>query len=314
MKSNPLRDFFYFQKSDRRAIVAIGFVAVFCVGVMFVMDRPSSQPSPSMKEEIMTSVGQLRTGRTNSLIEGEIFQEQHEAALHAFDPNTIDSLTFVGFGLEPWKVKNFLHYRAAGKVFRSVDDLGDTYGWTEKDVERLAPYVRVGEQYQKKTAEARARDVRAEDESLARSRQISSLHFELKKFQNLTKVDVNEADTTLLRRIPGVGEKISEAIVRYRQQLGGFYSVEQLLEVKIVSPELLEWFTVSSPPSVRTININKASFQKLNSHPYITYEQTKALLQYVRLYGEIQSEQQLLSTGIFNSGELERLKPYIAYE
>ena len=127
-------------------------------------------------------------------------------------------------------------------------------------------------------------------------------------------MDVNEADTTLLRRIPGVGEKISEAIVRYRQQLGGFYSVEQLLEVKIVSPELLEWFTVSSPPSVQTININKASFQKLNSHPYITYEQTKALLQYVRLYGEIQSEQQLLSTGIFNSGELERLKPYIAYE
>ena len=127
-------------------------------------------------------------------------------------------------------------------------------------------------------------------------------------------VDVNEADTTLLRRIPGVGEKISEAIVRYRQQLGGYYSVEQLLEISIVSPELLEWFTISSPTAVQKMNLNQASFQALNNHPYISYEQTKSLLQYIRLYGEVKDEATLLSIGIFTKEELERLRPYIAYE
>ena len=134
------------------------------------------------------------------------------------------------------------------------------------------------------------------------------------KFRALTKVDVNAADTALLRRVPGVGKKISEAIVEYRERLGGFYSVEQLRELKIVSPELLEWFEVSSSPNIQRLNINKASFQALNSHPYISYEQTKALLQYIRLYGKVKDEQALVETGIFTKEEVERLKPYLAFE
>ena len=48
--------------------------------------------------------------------------------------NTVDSMTLIGFGLKDWKVKNFLHYRDAGKVFRSAEEMGKTYGWTEEDV------------------------------------------------------------------------------------------------------------------------------------------------------------------------------------
>lgn len=238
---------------------------------------------------------------------GESEGEMSEGQRVSFDPNSVDSLTLVGFGIRPWKVKNFLHYRAAGKVFRSAEDLGNTYGWTEEDVERLAPYVRVGAAYRKKKEASR-------DEERRTYREKTPKHVETRKFQTMTKVDVNEADTALLRRIPGVGEKISEAIVRYRERLGGFHSVEQLMEIKIVSPELLEWFTVSSPSAVQKVNLNQASFQALNSHPYISYEQTKSLLQYRRLYGDVKDEATLLSTGIFTQEELEKLRPYIAYE
>jgi hypothetical protein len=62
------------------------------------------------------------------------------------------------------------------------------------------------------------------------------------------------------------------------------------------------------------MNLNLASFQALNNHPYISYEQTKSLLQYIRLYGEVKDEATLLSIGVFTKEELERLRPYIAYE
>ena len=88
--------------------------------------------------------------------------------------------------------------------------------------------------------------------------------------------------------------------------------MEQLRELKIVSPELLEWFEVSS--DVRKIPVNRASFQALNVHPYISYKQTKALLQYIRLYGKVKDEQALIETGIFTKEEVERLRPYLAYE
>ena len=89
--------------------------------------------------------------------------------------------------------------------------------------------------------------------------------------------------------------------------------MEQLREIKIVSPELLEWFTVSAP-DVQKIPLNKASFQALNRHPYISYEQAKALLQYIRLYGKVKDEKALIETGIFTEEEVERLKPYLTFE
>ena len=294
MKSNPFKDFFYFIKSDRRAIVALGCVAVFAIGVLVVVDAWKDKENGTIAKEKVS-------------VEDEKNVERVEVMMREFDPNTVDSLTLIGFGLKDWKVRNFLHYRAAGKVFRSAEEMGKTYGWTEEDVEKVRGYVRVGKEYEKKDVkkwETREKMEEREDRQTYTSN----------KFQTLTKVDVNMADTALLRRIPGIGGKISEAIVAYRKKLGGFYSVEQLRELKIVSPELLEWFEVSSSPDIQRLNINKASFQALNSHPYISYEQTKALLQYIRLYGKVKDEQALLETGLFTKEEVEKLKPYLAFE
>ena len=293
--NNPLKGFFYFRKSDRKGIVALGCIAVFALGVLMVLDRMEEQKELSMDTPVF-----LEDYHKKPL-------SVSKKRLHVFDPNTVDSLTLIQFGIKAWKVKNFLHYRAAGKVFHSAEEMGDTYGWTVEDVQRLTPYVSVGTAYQKRKETPRFEERKEHKEEGAKP-------VETKKFHTLTKVDVNEADTAMLRRIPGIGEKISVAIVRYRQRLGGFHSVEQLREISIVSPELLEWFTVSSSAAVQKIRLNKASFQVLNSHPYISYEQTKALLQYIRLYGKVKDEETLLATGIFTKEELEKLRPYIAYE
>ena len=294
MKTNPFKDFFYFIKGDRKAIVAVGCVAVFAIGVLVVVDAWKDKENGTIAKEKVS-------------VEDEKNVERVEVVMREFDPNTVDSMTLVGFGLKDWKVRNFLHYRAAGKVFRSAEEMGKTHGWTEEDVERVRGYVRVGKEYEKKDVkkwETREKMEEREDRQTYTSN----------KFRSLTKVDVNTADTALLRRVPGIGGKISEAIVTYRKKLGGFYSVEQLMEIKMVSPELLEWFEVSSSPDIQRLNINKASFQALNRHPYISYEQTKALLQYIRLYGKVKDEKALLETGIFTKEEVERLKPYLAFE
>ena len=268
---------------------------------MVVDRRPSPQSSPSM--EGITGVESEPDGLP---LEGEMSAGQRGS----FDPNTVDSMTLIGFGIKWWKVRNFLHYRAAGKVFRSAEEMGKTYGWTEEDVEKVRGYVR-GERLFGETEKHRRE---AWTERKRRDEREDRVTYTSNKFRSLTKVDVNTADTALLRRIPGVGEKISEAIVKYRKRLGGFHSVEQLTEIKIVSPELLEWFEVPSSPNLQSINLNKASFQALNRHPYISYEQAKALLQYIRLYGKVKDEKALLETGIFSKEEVERLKPYMTFE
>lgn len=290
----------YFSKENRRAILALFCIAVFAIGVLIVTDelRSNQQFDTSSVDDTIYSVS------------SDISVQSCD--LKAFNPNTVDSLTLVSFGLSAKKISNFLHYRNAGARFYNADDMLRTYGWTEDDINLIRDYVITTKKPH--TSNNTTKHYKIED--AANNHDFHQSVQDAKypnKFTSKTKIDVNTADSALLRRIPGIGEKISSSIIRYRTKLGGFYSPDQLLDISIISPELLEWFAVESPASIKKININSASFQTLNSHPYITYDETKRLLQYIRMYGKIKNMEELKSTQIFSSDELQRLQPYIAY-
>ena len=313
-----MSDFFYFRKEDRKVIVVLAIIAIFCVGVMLVVNAFKSKDEPkkasALTENIMPNSIHKEEGVSNS--EEKSLSEPKASKLFAFDPNTIDSTTLVSFGIKAWKVKNFIHYRKAGKVFHSADDMLDTYGWTEEDIKPLRPYIHIGKAYQKdvypqisesrKEHEGSATPV-VEKESAYKD---SLRRYMSNKFKEHTLVDINTADTTLLKRIPGIGSHFAKSIVRYRDKLGGFINVEQLAEINNFPMETLDWFSVSTP-QIKKININKADFKQMAAHPYIGYDNTKRIKNYVRLDGYIKSVEQLRSLGFFTDEELERLLPYL---
>jgi hypothetical protein len=293
------RDFLYYSNSDRRSIVIIALIAVVLVGVL-VVSAPKSGGVATVEAEADST------------------EQTQPVALHEFDPNTVDSLSLIGFGLAPKQVQTFLRYRRAGAVFRAPESIAKVYGLTAEDVSRLQPYVRIAPEYAEssKPVYYERETVRQKSASngSARGNGAEQKRNYPEKFDRLTKVDPNTADTALLQRIPGVGTWISRNIVEQRKRLGGFHAVEQLLEVKYFSPELLEWFEVDTlTAKIEKISVNIASFQQLNSHPYITYEQTRALLRYIRLYGSIVDIDALRRTGIFTEEQLLRLQPYLQF-
>lgn len=293
------RDFLYYSNSDRRSIVIIALIAVVLVGVL-VVSAPKSGGDAAVEAEADST------------------EQTAPVALHEFDPNTVDSLSLIGFGLAPKQVQTFLRYRRAGAVFRTPESIAKVYGLTAEDVARLQPYVRIAPEYAERSKPVyyereTVRQKSAVDGSARGNGAEQKLNYP-EKFDRLTKVDPNTADTALLQRIPGVGTWISRNIVEQRKSLGGFHAVEQLLEVKYFSPELLEWFEVDTlTAKIEKISINTASFQRLNSHPYIAYEQARDLLRYIRLYGRIADIDALRRTGIFTENELARLQPYLQF-
>ena len=123
------------------------------------------------------------------------------------------------------------------------------------------------------------------------------------------------ADTTLLKKIPGIGSYNARKIVKYRESMGGFVSVRQIEEIEGLPAGLSRWFENDSHETkVRKLRINKASFKELVRHPYLDYEQTKAIVNHIRKYGPIRSWQELRLYKEFSDKDFERLTPYVDFK
>lgn len=142
---------------------------------------------------------------------------------------------------------------------------------------------------------------------------------EIKKYPKQEKfnagiiIDVNTADTSILKKIPGVGSVISRNIVNYRNRLGGFYNTAQLLEVQYVDSTLLKWFEVKSDV-FRKIRINKAGIDELRSHPYMDFYKAKAIIDFRRKRGSIDGMSQISMFEEFSEEDIDKLSHYFSFE
>lgn len=142
---------------------------------------------------------------------------------------------------------------------------------------------------------------------------------EIKKYPKQEKfnagiiIDVNTADTSILKKIPGIGSVISRNIVNYRNRLGGFYNTAQLLEVQYVDSTLLKWFEVKSD-IFRKIRINKAGIDELRSHPYMDFYKAKAIIDFRRKRGSIDGMSQISMFEEFTEEDIDKLSHYFSFE
>jgi competence ComEA-like helix-hairpin-helix protein len=94
-------------------------------------------------------------------------------------------------------------------------------------------------------------------------------------------VDLNSATQDELKQLKGIGEKLSERIIKYRDKLGGFINVEQLSEVYGVDEELVVGLSGQirvNQLEVRKIKISEADFKTLVAHPYIDKDMANRIL------------------------------------
>lgn len=128
-------------------------------------------------------------------------------------------------------------------------------------------------------------------------------------------IELNSADTTQLKTIPGIGSGYANRIVNYRTALGGFYTIEQLGEVwgmdTYLYSQIVQYLTLN--PKHDSIYINKDSFQDLLKHPYLTYKQVMVIEDIRTRKGAIRSLNRLELLDEFRRKDIDRLREYVNF-
>ena len=303
------KDFFYYTKSERRAVYVLLVLIALLVVAIVVVPGPVEHSDTEMlsadsvkRENIATQTDGWK--KDSYAVKGKDIP----VSLMDFDPNLADSIELVRLGLPPYVVRNVIKYRQKGGRFRTPESFSRIYGLTEEKFEELKPYIRISDSFVPKPKMRKSESPKTSWKS--EKKDTFQRQF---KYPEGTLVAVNGSDTTELKKIPGIGSGISKMIVAYRERLGGFYSLEQLAEVKFVTPELLEWFTLDEV-EVRKLSINKASLEELRAHPYINYYQAKVMVEHRRKKGKITSLSQLSLYEEFTEKDLQRIFPYISFD
>ena len=299
-------------RNDRKIAIALLLLSVAFAAFFWMFGDYKAEPQQMAADSIFGQQGNTRSKRPVQYYDRSKRSVQYYATeskkveRFPFDPNTADSTQLLRLGLQPWQVRNIYKYRAKGGVYRRKEDFARLYGLTVKQYRELEPYIRISSDYLPASTLVDKREP-VEQEPVKRD----TLRYPV-KIQENEHVVLNTADTTQLKKVPGIGSYYARQIIRYGQRLGGYVNVDQLDEIDDFPKESKKYFVIVNAHPSR-LNINRLTLPQLRRHPYINFFQAKAITDYRRLHGDIKSLNELRLDRDFPEEAIRRLEPYIEY-
>ncbi len=316
MNRKWLRSYFYFSKKERRAVLLLlSLIIIFALTprVFPFIIKPKEIPIDTAFLQQMKSLKQdFPADKPFSAVAPEATSVDHSDNTNAiirprvFDPNTVSEAALLQMGLRAKLVRTLINYRSKGGKFRKPSDLARIYGMDQKTYENIAPFIQI--------RDADLRDLAANTKGPTSNQ--SEAAFKGNHSASF-KIDVNTADTTDWKRLPGIGSRLALRIVNFREKLGGFRSVAQVAETYALPDStyrLILPMLVYKAMDMRTLNINAASLQELQQHPYISYTIAKAIVAYRTQHGAFGRVEDLQRIMLMTDSIYQRIYPYLSVE
>lgn len=221
------------------------------------------------------------------------------SALFKFDPNTLDATGWRKLGVPTRSITTIIRYREKGGRFKRAADIHRIYGLSPEMADKLEPYVMIDSE---ETTAGRNDFVPVNANPFARERK-----------ESLNVIDVNEADSIAWEALPGIGATLTHRILQFRNNLGGFYSVDQLKEVYGLPDSTFQKISgrLICKGDFQRIDINNASIEILAQHPYIKRKAARIVIAWRQQHGPLLDPEQLMLCGALDSSGLRKLSPYL---
>lgn len=295
MKS--IKSHFRFSKQERSGIFFLLLILVAFQIVRFFIRESSANNDSLLLPDVETQeeLDRLKKNRP----------KKDSLMIYPFNPNYITDFKGYTLGMSVEEIDRLHQFRANKKFVNSKEEFQKVTLVSDSLLQEIAPYFKFPDWVTEKKSFKNVKEKfqNKYDKNIGYT-------------QKTAKKDLNSATVQELRKVSGIGEKLSARIVKFRDRLGGFLVKEQLFDVYGLEPDVVhrafEVFEIQNPPEINKIFINSASAEELSKLVYITQSVAQSIVDYRDVNGSINSFDELSEIEDFPSDKIKRIALYLS--
>lgn len=310
-----LKEIFRWSKQERTGVIVLSSVLLIMISGDVFFDRIFPEKGEVIHPDTLLYYQELLIELENDLVPnskttklGKSLTKNETKTIpmkpSSFDPNELDLNEWQDLGFSEKQSQSILRYKKQIGGFKTKEQVAGSYMVSLEKYEELEPFISI------KTIDngELSKAAKYDDKELTPIKESIS---------EKVYIELNSADSIELLKLKGIGPFYASKIIEYRNELGDFVSVEQLLEIwkfdslKLAGIKNNIWIDTSD---VRKLHINIDSLSILKSHPYLDWNHSKAIVNYREQHGVYRAKSDLLKIVIFNDSLLNKLYPYISLD
>lgn len=262
-----------FTKEQRKGILLLFVVIVSLqLAYFFLNFSTNSKANPAMTKWLALQ---------NELDSLKQIQTETSYKIYPFNPNFITDFKGYKLGMTVEQIDRLLTFRKQNKYVNSIAEFQKVTGVSDSLLSEISPYFKFPDWVNKKEYSTKSNWVDYSKEK--------SIEKETVMVQ-----DINSATKEDLMRVYGIGDALSDRILKQKEILGDFVSMEQMSDIWGLQPEVVEklqtQFKVIKTPNPKKININQSTIKELGQFPYFRYPISKNIVVYRSMNGDLKIE------------------------
>ncbi|MCD9577226.1 ComEA family DNA-binding protein [Flavobacterium soyae] len=269
------KQFFKFTSQQRIGIFLLFIIIIALQLIYFFADFDQSEETFSEEDKWLSLQKEIDAAKEIK------YNEKHK--VYTFNPNFISDYKGYKLGMSVEEIDRLLAFRKEDKYVNSAEEFQKVTQISDSLLKVMSPLFKFPDWTQKKN------DFKTEKKEYVQKT--------FSKKENVIIKDINEASQEDLIAIYGIGEALSSRILKQKETLGGFVSMEQLEEVWGLSPEVItqlnSHFKVVIPAGFKKIAINDATLKELAQFPYFKYFLAKQIVTYRSMNGNFNNIEDL---------------------
>lgn len=312
-----LKTFFRYHRAERNGSIALLIIAVLVtVGVQLYSYFYTPEPvKDTAFLALVDSLERADKARLNASKDAGVLDSDK----FRFNPNELNDSGYAALGFSEKEIQTLRNYMATGATFRIKTDFARLYFLSDSEYLALQPFIDLPKDYPSKYRADKPKYHRSEKGYNSYRKDTiewsDTANTSLHKYKSFI-CDLNYADTTELKKLPYIGSFYAREIVRYREELGGYYEIGQLLELYKMTPQTINIIVDKvriDTSAIRKLNINSATAQVLATHPYIDFKLASKIVLAREAAGGFDDMDALCESGLLNADLCLKLAPYLDF-